>query len=512
MNASTRRDVDAALVRLAEIRRHLSDLPADAFAERAALRRERFQIQEQIGPIDLDGGRSTEDLLDELSSQRARLHHLEGMRMNVAAQQGGGGESSGWDGWGAMQLNLTLDEANDVAGVEARIGRLKSILAERGVDDPAAVPQTTRPQWIVLAAILAVVGAALWWFLRPISFPVAAADLSWTGTSLENALDTTSVVTVGETLFAGGSMMTGSGGEGAVVWSSSDGSAWVPVALPNGRGGTVNSVVAYGRQVMAVGVDSDGIPIVWISPDGAQWIETGYHEPLSVTDRSVLTMTAATPLERGVVVVGSDRVSGDDSAAVWYMPSVPAAAADSDAILSQVTRNHAVFGGEGDQVMLGVAASGEGVIAVGSDDSAGDVDGAVWYSTDGRTDWRRIDGAVFGGAGDQVVSAVTWFSSGAVAVGSDGSDAAAWYSTDGVSWSRVADTAGVFDGARMVGITSYGKGVVAVGQDGSGPVAWYSADGRSWVRDPFAGDPASAVIQFGRELVAVGGTDVWIGK
>lgn len=165
--------------------------------------------------------------------------------------------------------------------------------------------------------------------------------------------------------------------------------------------------------------------------------------------------------------------------------------------------------------MLGVAASGDGVIAVGTDTAPqGDVDGAVWLSSKG-TLWKRVSSDAFTGTGDQVINAVTWFSAGAVAVGSDGSNVAVWYSVDGASWTRVAGGSGVFDGGAMTAVTSYGNGVVAVGTNGSAPAAWYSPDGLAWIRTPageFSGGTLVAITQVGRKLIAVGGSNTWIGK
>jgi hypothetical protein len=517
--AMTTMNVDAAIARLAEIRRLLSELPADAFDQRSALEQERFEIQEQLGPIDLDAGRSTEDLLSELASQRTRLHQLEGLRMNVAAQQGGGGYGSagGADGWGAMQLSLSMDEANDIRGVQDRIGRLKMLLAERGVEDPAAVipvaPERQTGRWVVLAVVLAVAVAVVLYILRPIPFPASSSDLSWASSPLGDGSNVVAVVSQGSLLHAVGTMVAEGGAESAVVWSSSDGSTWTPETLPNGDGASVSSISAYGRGLMAVGAGSNGVPIVWTF-DGTQWAVAEYHEPPSITDRSQLRMAAAAPLGFGVVVVGSDHVGSTSSAAAWFVPDTPFGATSSGDTLSQVVRGDA-FGGEGDQAMLGVAASDNGVIGVGTDIAVeGDSNGAIWFSSSG-TLWKRVSSDTFGGTGDQAINAVTWFPSGAVAVGTDRSDAAVWYSTDGLTWTRVTGTDGVFDGGTMTAVTSYGNGVVAVGTVGSTPAAWYSPDGLAWIRTPageFSGDTLTAITQVGRKLVAVGGADTWIGK
>jgi hypothetical protein len=98
---------------------------------------------------------------------------------------------------------------------------------------------------------------------------------------------------------------------------------------------------------------------------------------------------------------------------------------------SRVHDDEAVFGGERDQVMVSVTVGGPGLVAVGSDGSGGDEDAAVWTSPDGFT-WSRVphDEAVFGGEGDQVILSVTIGGPGLAAVGREvsggDSDAAVW--------------------------------------------------------------------------------------
>jgi hypothetical protein len=86
--------------------------------------------------------------------------------------------------------------------------------------------------------------------------------------------------------------------------------------------------------------------------------------------------------------------------------------------------------------MWAVAAGGPGLVAVGSDDSAGDADGAVWTSPDGLTWTRVVDLAeALGGTGGQDMARVVAGGPGLVAVGFDSAagnlDAAVWTLTLG---------------------------------------------------------------------------------
>ena len=104
-----------------------------------------------------------------------------------------------------------------------------------------------------------------------------------------------------------------------------------------------------------------------------------------------------------------------------------------DLTWTRLPDDQAVFGGLGVQEIHSVTTGGPGLVAVGGDGSGGDMDAAVWVSTDGYT-WARIpaDEAVFGGPGEQAIWSVTAGGPGLVAVGYDSSgdddDAAVWVS------------------------------------------------------------------------------------
>lgn len=88
------------------------------------------------------------------------------------------------------------------------------------------------------------------------------------------------------------------------------------------------------------------------------------------------------------------------------------------------------FTGDGDQQGYGCAASEDGFIAVGADDSSGNVDARVWTSEDGLT-WTELESSLLGGTGDQWASAVApapdggWLVGGTDTATGDG-DIALW--------------------------------------------------------------------------------------
>lgn len=190
------------------------------------------------------------------------------------------------------------------------------------------------------------------------------------------------------------------------------------------------------------------------------------------------------------------------------------------------------LGGLGAQGMSSIAVGGPGLVAVGTESSGDDADGAVWISLDGLT-WERVppDEEALGGSGDQSMRSVTAGGPGFVAVGSQtrdlDSDAAVWVSADGLNWERVPHDEAVFGGSRrqaMNAVVAGGPGLVAVGYDeqdagfddtgakATEAAVWVSADGLTWERVPY--DEATfggansqvmnAVVAGGPGLVAVG--------
>ena len=131
--------LDAVIKEVGEIQDHLNVLPGDAFAERYELRRRLDELRAMMRPVpvDFDADRSDADLLAELAGQRARLVEIEHRRIDMVSQSGGsGGSGSGSDGWGGVGINQQIESAAGVSTIKARIGRIKGILIDRGVDIP----------------------------------------------------------------------------------------------------------------------------------------------------------------------------------------------------------------------------------------------------------------------------------------------------------------------------------------------------------------------------------------
>jgi hypothetical protein len=195
----------------------------------------------------------------------------------------------------------------------------------------------------------------------------------------------------------------------------------------------------------------------------------------------------------------STVASGSEPGTTAPPTTAPAAVGVEDWVWSAVAADGAVFGGPGDQMLTAVAPGGPGLVAVGAEFSGDDFDAAVWASPDGIT-WSRVphDEAVFGGPDYQEMWSVVAAGPGLIAVGLDGSggdwDAAVWASPDGTTWSRVTGNEAAFGGAGrqgMEGVVVGGPGLVAFGFDSSDSdydaAVWTSPDGLVWARVP---DPA----------------------
>jgi len=127
--------------RLAAVHDAIRELPDDAFAEKHELLKEQDKLREEAAQyaVDLDAQRSEVDLLSELSGLRSQLKQLEKQKIDLVTQAGGGATGTGNMGnLGGVQINARMMEASGANRLQARIGLIKGILTDRGVDVPPA--------------------------------------------------------------------------------------------------------------------------------------------------------------------------------------------------------------------------------------------------------------------------------------------------------------------------------------------------------------------------------------
>jgi hypothetical protein len=137
------------------------------------------------------------------------------------------------------------------------------------------------------------------------------------------------------------------------------------------------------------------------------------------------------------------------------------------------------------------AGPGGRLVIVGGDGE----DAAVWVSDDGYS-WSRTAVGGLTAPGHQMMLAVAATGDGFIAVGDGGDDSAGvWVSTDGLEWNRVEDEDLLpsDDGPpRLNDVIVGGPGLVALGAQ-----AMVSADGVDWqplAVDSFAGEPANCAM------------------
>jgi hypothetical protein len=126
---------------LAHVEEQLRALPDDAFADKFELLKKQDILRERAAQfaVDADKERSTEVLLSELSGLRSQLAQLDGQKIDLVTQAGGGAVGmSNMGNLGGVSLNAQMTEATGAGRIQARIGVIKGVLTDRGVEVPEA--------------------------------------------------------------------------------------------------------------------------------------------------------------------------------------------------------------------------------------------------------------------------------------------------------------------------------------------------------------------------------------
>ena len=124
--------------KLADVQDRLIALPEDAFAQRWELRKEQDELREQAREFAyaVDEDKFDDELLSELRSLRKRMKAIEHQRIDLVGQAGGGSMSGEMSNLGGVKLNRSIDNAMGLPKIRARIGVIKGVLMDRGVDIP----------------------------------------------------------------------------------------------------------------------------------------------------------------------------------------------------------------------------------------------------------------------------------------------------------------------------------------------------------------------------------------
>jgi hypothetical protein len=254
-----------------------------------------------------------------------------------------------------------------------------------------------------------------------------------------------------------------SGGRG-VVFLSNDGTRWTQVAPQVPALPSLGAVAAWRNGFVAFA--DRGSTILWTSRDGRAWTP-GRPTPRAFADAVVTDVVAGGP---GLVAVGARLDPGETDEPVGGLVWT----SRDGAIWTRVGDGRTFELNEGN--LNSVAVGGPGLIAAGAD-----IDGAVLWTTRDGMSWERVprDRAVFAGAG---ISAITASPDGLLALGGRMPDHVAerWTSRDARTWTRQRAN-GPFDVRNSVSdVTLVGERFVAVGRDEAGGAIWASDDGRSW--------------------------------
>jgi serine/threonine-protein kinase len=274
--------------------------------------------------------------------------------------------------------------------------------------------------------------------------------------------------------------------EDAAVWTSVGGVRWKQQKLPGvdpGQDERIWDIAARDDVVVAVGYDG-GDAAAWSSSDGgASW---RFTDGFAVTGLTRLRAIAVAP--DGAFLAFGRHVDGaiDDGmlwrstdGGVWSRVEAPA------------------FEGDGIQAVSEVVTVGDTMVAVGSGTGpTGSIDAAAWES-DG-TAWKRVDPQIFAQSANQLFSDVAAVGDTVVAVGSQqdafdadlsDSEAVAWVRDGSGTWSEARLSPENGPSSLGAVISAQDRYFLAAGwatkkSEGQNAAVWASIDGDTWTRQP----------------------------
>jgi serine/threonine protein kinase len=226
----------------------------------------------------------------------------------------------------------------------------------------------------------------------------------------------------------------------AIWWSTDGGARLTHSSSPDlvANGGAIRDFAAFGSTLLAAGATGPVLTqdaAVWRSTDGRNWTMVDDADLVAPGDQQIWSVHNA---GGRLVGVGYTTEGGSYDAAVWT----------SRDGLDWARVDPATFAETGVQLMKAVAGGTEGMplVAVGCQDDiskcdlGGDSDAAVWISADGEM-WEKVglekEGVV--GVGIQTMFGLTlqgdtFIASGTASAKTGDLDAAVWTSTDGRTW------------------------------------------------------------------------------
>lgn len=314
--------------------------------------------------------------------------------------------------------------------------------------------------------------------------PAATVSTAWVAVPEQDsvrAVQFADVVWTGARFVAIGGALAG----GGAVLDSPDGLTWHRVAGAASTGSPLALAAGLGG-LAAIGSDADGRAMSWHSADGTTWLDPrATFGKGAGTDR--VKVTDVIDDGPGWLAVGREDPYCNFNCDLDPVKALVWTSADGltwTRIADQQTFSRGA--------MTSVAHTSTGFVAVGS---AG-LNAAAWTSPDGLVWKRSPDAPVFhaalsaDGEAASIMASVASGSSGAVLVavgtefpiaGDKARTARAWWSADGITW--VEATGDRFEAGQLFQVAATSRGFLAGGPSAPpscGGGVWSSADGRSW--------------------------------
>ena len=124
-------DIDLLWRELNQVNEQLASTTDPTAVSELTRRRDDLRERARLAALE---GESTESLEAELASLLGRWDEIQGMRIDLVQQSGGGAEHGIDNAADAMAINRGIDEAQGRDRIETRIWAIRRILEERAAD------------------------------------------------------------------------------------------------------------------------------------------------------------------------------------------------------------------------------------------------------------------------------------------------------------------------------------------------------------------------------------------
>jgi len=268
------------------------------------------------------------------------------------------------------------------------------------------------------------------------------------------------------------------------AWTSADGNAWVPHAVPSptiaqlgidpsfgtwpADPSMMGRMARFGDTLLSFGTFFGPIdylrPLGWRTTDVMTWEFVESTNPFFTIGYGMMDLVGS---DAELVALNRGFAEYQGGTWRWTPPTswVQTTPTTTDFSTSGVNIHDAVWA---DDLFVAVGERQAGLTA------------ASWVSTNGQS-WLASPAApaLAGGIMRSVAGAP---GGGFVAVGDIAGAPMAWTSADGLTWTTVALPGG--GGTAVHGLVAFDGGLLAIGEAGGGILTWTSPDGSAWLAGP----------------------------